>query len=904
MRNATRLKGRRWVWGGLLVALAALPVGCGSETEGTASTASGGGRGGEGGGEGGGDGGSPTGSSTASTGVGGAGGEAGAGGGGGAGGGAGGAGGEAGAGGGGGAGGGAGGMGGSGQGGAGGAGQGGAGGGGGAQACQTNADCDDNVFCNGVETCDAGTCAMGAPPSCDDGVACSVDVCDSITDACANAPNNAACDNGLFCDGIEACDLVLGGCAPSAGSPCDDGVGCTADACDEAADSCSHAPDNAACDNQVKCDGTEVCNALFGCLSSNPLSCDDGVACTSDFCDLAADACAHVNDDTACQNGMFCDGVEKCDPANGAPQTGCVPGQAVNCGDNIACTQDACNEATDACDHTPNNAACGDGVHCDGAEVCVVGVGCQDGPPVVCDDNRSCTQDMCSEAVQGCVFAPNDAACNNNLDCDGVEVCDPAAPGPTGCAAGIPIPCPSDNVACTVDACNESTNACEHTPTNSLCAAGQFCIPGQGNSGCTPAPPCATAADCDDGNACNGVETCNGVCQPGQPVNCDDNVGCTDDSCNPATGACSYVPTDSFCSDGLACNGNEVCNAQQGCLPGVAVNCGDGVACTADSCQEPSGSCTHTKLNFLCSDNSVCNGVETCTDSGCMPGQPFLCPDDGIACTTSVCDPVANACVTTTNDSVCPCGQTCNPAQGGCGSFCQVSTCQGKTYTCGDCIDNDGDCSIDSADTQCLGPCDNTENSFYGGISGQNNSPCKSDCYFDQDTGSGNDDCFWSHKCDPLEVAPNYPPEGSQCAYSPSSNIPGYNGTCATAFSTQSAQCLSYCGPLTPNGCDCFGCCVIPGAPTTVWLGSENPAGTGSCNINTVNDPTKCKPCTQVQACLNSCENCEVCIGKPTLPPECTQQQCPAGKTPCGLPGQAPCPFGNTCITGCCVPNP
>jgi hypothetical protein len=55
---------------------------------------------------------------------------------------------------------------------------------------------------------------------------------------------------------------------------------------------------------------------------------------------------------------------------------------------------------------------------------------------------------------------------------------------------------------------------------------------------------------------------------------------------------------------------------------------------------------------------------------------------------------------------------------------------------------------------------------------------------------------------------------------------------------------------------------------------------------------------------LNSCENCEVCIGKPTLPPECTQQQCPAGKTPCGLPGQAPCPFGNTCITGCCVPNP
>jgi hypothetical protein len=717
-------------------------------------------------------------------------------------------------------------------------------------------------------------------------------------------PSNAACDNGLFCDGIEACDLVLGGCAPSAGSPCDDGVSCTIDACNEATNSCSNAPNDASCDNQVNCDGPEVCNVLFGCLSPAPLSCDDGIACTSDFCDLAADACAHANDDTFCQNGQFCDGVEQCDPMNGAPQTGCMAGPAVNCSDNIPCTQDACNEATNSCDHAANNAACSNGIHCDGAETCVVGFGCQDGPPVVCNDNRSCTQDTCSEAVMGCVFAPNDAVCNNNLDCDGVELCDPAAAGPTGCVQGMPIPCPSDNVACTVDACNESTNACEHTPTNALCGAGQFCIPGQGNNGCTQAQPCSSNAQCSDGNACNGIETCNGVCQPGQPVTCDDGVDCTADACNPATGACSYVPTNAFCSDGLACNGNEVCNAQQGCVAGVAVDCNDTIGCTADACQEPSGSCTHTKLNFLCSDGQVCNGVETCTNQGCVAGQPFLCPDDGIACTTSACDPAANACVTTANNAACPCGQTCNPAQGGCGSFCQVSTCQGKTYTCGDCIDNDGDCAIDSADDQCLGPCDNTESSFYGGIAGQNNSPCKSDCYFDQDTGSGNDDCYWSHKCDPLSVAPNYPPEGSQCAYNANASIPGYNGSCNTAYTTQSAQCLNFCGPLTPNGCDCFGCCVIPGAPTTVWLGSENPAGTGSCNINTVNDPTKCKPCTQVAACINSCENCEICIGKPGLPPECQSQQCPPGKTPCGLAGQAPCPFGNTCITGCCVPNP
>jgi hypothetical protein len=803
------------------------------------------------------------------------------------------------------------GMGGMGQGGMGqgGMGQGGAGGGG-PKACATNAECDDNLYCNGVEFCDAGFCAAGAAPVCNDGIACSVDFCDPVIDACAAAPNNAACDNGTFCDGVEACDLVLGGCAPSAGNPCDDGVGCTTDACNEATDSCSNAPDHASCDNQLNCDGTEICNVLFGCLSTNPLNCDDGIACTSDFCDLAADACAHVDDDTVCQNGLFCDGIEACDPMNGAPGTGCVTGVAVNCNDSIACTQDACNEATNSCDHLANNAACSNNIHCDGAEVCDTTFGCQPGAPVVCNDNRSCTQDTCSEAVMGCVFAPNDAVCNNNLYCDGVETCDPAGPTPSGCVMGMAVACPSDNVACTVDACNENTDSCQSTPNNALCGAGQFCVPGQGMSGCTQALPCNNNAQCNDGNACNGIETCNVICQPGTPVTCDDGIDCTTDSCNPQNGACVYAPNNAVCSNGLACDGNEVCNPQAGCVSGAPIDCSDGFGCTADTCQEPNGNCTHTKLNSVCSDNQVCNGVETCDPpnsmnaTGCVSGPPFVCPDDGIACTTSACDPVKNACVTTPNNSACPCGQTCNPAQGGCGNFCQVSTCQGKTYTCGDCIDNDGDCSIDSADNQCLGPCDNTENSFFGGISGQNNSPCKSDCYFDQDTGSGNDDCFWSHKCDPLSVAPNYPPEGSQCAYSPSANIPGYNGTCATAYQTQSAQCLSFCGPLTPNGCDCFGCCVIPGAPTTVWLGSENPSGTGSCNINTVNDPTKCKPCTQVAACVNSCENCEICIGKEELPPECTGQQCPPGKTPCGLAGQSPCPFGNTCITGCCVPNP
>ncbi|PKN36298.1 MAG: hypothetical protein CVU63_16950, partial [Deltaproteobacteria bacterium HGW-Deltaproteobacteria-20] len=108
--------------------------------------------------------------------------------------------------------------------------------------------------------------------------------------------------------------------------------------------------------------------------------------------------------------------------------------------------------------------------------------------------------------------------------------------------------------------------------------------------------------------------------------------------------------------------------------------------------------------------------------------------------------------------------------------------------------------------------------------------------------------------------------------------------------------------PLVPNGCDCFGCCEFPQLTYTVWLGSET-GGAGTCNLTVLDDKTKCKPCTVVPSCWNDCGNCELCLGKTTLPPECNnQQQCPTGVQACGLPGQDPCPDGFYCITGCCQP--
>lgn len=257
---------------------------------------------------------------------------------------------------------------------------------------------------------------------------------------------------------------------------------------------------------------------------------------------------------------------------------------------------------------------------------------------------------------------------------------------------------------------------------------------------------------------------------------------------------------------------------------------------------------------------------------------------------------------------------------------CYQATCQGKLYACGNCMDDDGDGRIDSDDPDCLGSCDNSENGLAPAIPGGNNAPCKQDCFFDQDTGPGNDNCYWDHACDPTTSGGKPSPE-TTCAYNAGTN-PGGGLTCATAAQTQSKVCKDFCGPLTPNGCDCFGCCAIgsqsDGATKGIWLGSTDASGNPSCSIKDVNDPAKCHPCQIVPSCFKTCGRCQLCIGKDTLPADCyqsggspdggtaggdggTNTSCPAGLCTygqaCGVAGCDPCRPGYYCITGCCVPT-
>jgi len=233
---------------------------------------------------------------------------------------------------------------------------------------------------------------------------------------------------------------------------------------------------------------------------------------------------------------------------------------------------------------------------------------------------------------------------------------------------------------------------------------------------------------------------------------------------------------------------------------------------------------------------------------------------------------------------------------------CVPVTCGGSTpFRCGNCLDDDSDGYVDASDPECLGPCDDSEDELYSGAELTVTGSCRIDCYFDRNSGSGDDGCSWSYSCDPGSVAPAYPPTGSaMCAYQPS--LPACN-----PGSAELSACSAGCLPLTPNGCDCFGCCELPaGSGSFVWLGSPQ-IQQAHCELASSADRDACKPCTPVPSCQNTCEECELCVGKTELPPQCSGAGgpvCNEGVRSCDPRSGAGCSALEYCITGCCVPLP
>jgi cysteine-rich repeat protein len=466
-------------------------------------------------------------------------------------------------------------------------------------------------------------------------------------------------------------------------------------------------------------------------------------------------------------------------------------------------------------DTTGADPFCGDG-HIDDGELC-------DDANQVDDDGctNACTLPECGDGI----VQAGEECDDGNADDD--DMCTTECLK-AGCGDGVI----QDPELCDAGLANGPGKACLAECTINVCGDGDK---GPGES-------------CDDGNMVDDDE-CSNVCAPPScgdgkvqdPEECDDG---NDDDADECTNAC----TAPVCGDGKV-QGDEACD--------------DG-ALNSDK-----GACTNSCKMNVCGDGLVHVGVEACDDGADNNGPGQLCKAD---CTENVCgdgdQSPAEGCDDGNTKSLDGCNAICNPE----------TMCSGKIYECGNGFDDDMDGKPDGEDPECISPCDDNEGSFQTDLPGQNND-CKSDCYFDANSGQGDDLCVWNLQCDEsnpgADIGCPYDPDFKMCEQS----LPD--------------ECLNFCQPLVPNGCDCFGCCEIEGKH--VYLDS-NP----DCSVDNLD---ACQSCTFFADCNNPCEpeKCELCFGQEPedLPEECMEMPaCDEGKTSCLK--DADCGDNQYCQTGCC----
>lgn len=144
--------------------------------------------------------------------------------------------------------------------------------------CCSDSQCDDSDLCT-IDACVAGVCQNNPVTCTNDGLHCNGDeVCDPGTGQCVSTGIPCAAPTSVCC---EDTDLCVADCCSDQG--CNDGDLCTTDQCVGGA--CVNASLNCA-DDGLTCNGTEACDPSSGrCVSS-------GFACPANqVCCKSTDSC-------------------------------------------------------------------------------------------------------------------------------------------------------------------------------------------------------------------------------------------------------------------------------------------------------------------------------------------------------------------------------------------------------------------------------------------------------------------------------------------------------------------------------------------------------------------------------------------------------------------------------------
>ncbi len=454
------------------------------------------------------------------------------------------------------------------------------------------------------------------PADCNDGNMCTTDDC--VSDTCSNTPIPGCCATALDCDDSNPCtdDSCVGNVCLNENNtdPCDDGDLCTqVDTCGGGTCNGSSPVDCSSFDDQCV---VGQCNSATGTCQGAPTNegggCDDGVACTTgDVC--TAGLCAGTSN---------CGPGESCNPGTGfcEVQTTFMFQEGINgyVGTHDTFLQEdvptAINGALEAFEWdgedgtslTPNTALLRFANIFDGfggpipttgtilSATLTYTIGGPDSPvgnggqlhvidPAVAWDQSTVNFDNFG-GEPGIQLDEYDPAFE-------VAFGTPAGPIDLDVTAAVQAwqLAPADNrgwLVLAVDNDGVVLRSSEYVADPNERPKLSVTI-------AEPAQPCTLPSECDDNSVCNGLEDCvGGFCVSGTPLDCDDGDACTADSCDSVTGCANDV-----------------------------IDCDDGVACTDDSCDSGSG-CQNVDN---CPAGQVCNiGSGTCQIGTVGPGDVII----------------------------------------------------------------------------------------------------------------------------------------------------------------------------------------------------------------------------------------------------------------------------------------
>lgn len=366
--------------------------------------------------------------------------------------------------------------------------------------CRADADCNDGVFCNGVERCAGWYCVLGQPP-------CPLGLCDESAQMCVGCNGDVECNDGLFCNGYERC---FGGRCTVGANPC------LGQVCDEVINVCTECVTDGDCDDGSFCSGVEQCFERHCIVGLSP--------CPEHLCDEEEGACGECAADGDCDDGLFCNGSERCvdrvcagsddDPC---PEQFCSESrdacveclEDADCDDSVPCTQDGCELGM--CFYRADDGLCpDDGIFCTGRSICDARSGCE------VTDSPCAEDEICNEVEDRCDQCMADNDCDDGRFCNGQERCLAGA-----CVSG-PLPCPDD-------LCDEFGDGCVECLLPSACDDGDPCTIDDcaiGDCEHTPNPECDTLSTVSDEDQ-DGVADTADACPSTAPFTLVDLDGCS-----------------------------------------------------------------------------------------------------------------------------------------------------------------------------------------------------------------------------------------------------------------------------------------------------------------------------------------------------------------------------------------